>query len=315
MSNSPNILVLGYNAWDINLPVRSFPAADSKNEVGDILHGGGGPGATAAVAMARLGATIRLITQFGDDLTSRAQQDELRRAGVDTSLSSVAKGYESAKAVILVNPDNGDRTIFWTRGDLPALAPADMDGQWLQGADLFYTDGHDAPAATILAGQARAMSIPVVMDAGSVREGSAALVRQVSDAISSEGFAPDLTGCALPVAALQELRRRGPARVAMTFGRRGALALDQERVIHVPAFDVAVVDSTGAGDAFHAGYAYGRVTGLGFRSCLEYGAAVAALKCGHRGGRRGLPKRTEVAQLLQTGVRLRVPEEFAALIS
>jgi len=62
-----NILVVGYNAFDVTVPVGGMPDVDSKCEVADILYGGGGPGATAAVCLARLGARVKLVTVFGDD--------------------------------------------------------------------------------------------------------------------------------------------------------------------------------------------------------------------------------------------------------
>ena len=152
------------------------------------------------------------------------------------------------------------------------------------------------------------------MDAGSVREGSAALVAVVTDAISSEDFAPALTGCARPDEALRALHGLGPERVAMTFGRRGVLALIGAAIHHVPSFAVPVVDTTGAGDAFHAGYAFARATGRGFRESLTYGSAVAALKCRDWGGRRGLPEHSEVAALLQTGATVPISPEFCPLL-
>ncbi len=315
MSSSPRILVLGYNAWDVNLAVTNFPRRDTKCEVERIRFGGGGPAATAAVGLARLGAQVRLVTQLGDDLPGCLQRDELASAGVDLSLSRVVAGHETPRAVILVHPDGGERTIFWCRGDLPALAPEQVNPAWLDGTDMLYTDGHETGAAVVLAAEARQRGLPVVLDAGSVREGSAGLVAVVTDAISAEGFAAELTGCERPDEALRALRQRGPERVAMTCGARGVLALVGASLVHIPAFAVPVVDTTGAGDAFHAGYAFARATGREFVESLDYGSAVAALKCCDWGGRGGLPTCSEVDNLLRSGVRLPVPEEFISLLA
>ena len=312
MSSPGRILVLGYNAWDVNLSVDGFPPLDSKVAVDDIRVGGGGPGATAAVALARLGARVRLVTRFGDDLPGEFQQCELRAAGVDISASEVVAGHRSPLAVIMVHPQTGQRTIFWSRGDLPPLPPEAAVTGWLDDADLFYTDGHENAAALVLAAEARRRGIPVVMDAGSVRPGAAELVAEVSDLISSEVFAPALTGCPAAPAALRAVRLRGPRHVAMTFGAGGVLGLVDDQVCHVPAFAVPVVDTTGAGDAFHAGYALARSAGRDFAACLEYGCAVAALKCTDYGGRRGLPDAAAVAELLATGSRLPIPAHLAA---
>ena len=298
-----DILVVGYNAFDVVVPVAGLPQPDSKQQVAGIHIGGGGPGATAAVTLARLGARVRLVTVLTDDLPGRLQRQELQAAQVDLRWAVTEPNHVSAKAVILADPQREERTIFWSRGDLPHLAPESVDEQWLDETDLLYCDGHEAAAATRLAIAARQRGLPVVLDAGSVREGMRTLVRHCTDVISSSVFAPELTGCLQPAAALRALRDLGPVRVAMTFGQAGSLALMNDQVVHVPAFAVAVKDTTGAGDAFHAGYAWARAAGRGWLESLTFGSAVAALKCRDWGGRRGLPVLAEVESLLRDGRR------------
>ncbi len=87
LANSPKILVIGYNAFDITVPFDQYPKLDSKTEVDFIRLSGGGPGATAAVAMARLGASIDLVTPLTDDVGGMIQKEELLQAGVDISKS------------------------------------------------------------------------------------------------------------------------------------------------------------------------------------------------------------------------------------
>ena len=300
----PHILVIGYSAFDVvvSLPrdACDFPRRDSKNEVASIGLWGGGPGATAAVALARLGARVRLVTPLTDDEAGRIQRRELIAAGIDISLCPEIPDRPSAKAVIFVHPDTGERTIFSSRGDLPRL-PADLwRPRWLEGVDLLYLDGHEPELGLRAAVSTRAAGLPVVMDAGNVRDGSEALVAACSDVISSRRFAPDLEGTEDVRQALEGLRARGPERVAMTFGQGGVWALDPEPV-GVPAFRVRAVDTTGAGDVFHAGYAMARCLGGTFPDQLRYGAAAAALKCQALGGRGFLPSHEQVLQLLDHG--------------
>ncbi len=300
-----NILVVGYNAFDVTVPVDGLPTSDSKHEVSAVHHGGGGPGATAAVCLAKLGASVTLVTVFGDDEGAAIQRRELTAAGVDLSLSVKALGHRSPQAVILVEPRREHRTIFWTRGTLPALEPSAMDLGWLDHCDLLYCDGHDPLAAARLAAAARERGLPVVLDAGSVRPGTGTLVASCSDVISSRGFAPALTGQERPLRALEHLRRLGPRRVAMTFGEAGVVALGESsgEPFHVPAFATEVLDTTGAGDAFHAGYAFARARDETWSEALALGAAVAALKCRDWGGRRGLPGLAEAEAFRQQGLR------------
>ncbi len=268
-----------------------------------IILGGGGPGATAAVALARLGAEVRLVTVFGDDLGAQLQRAELMAAGVDVSPSVTAVGHPSARAVILVDEAREQRTILWTRGSLPQFDPAAVDPGWLPGCDLVYCDGHDCPAAARLARLARERGLPVVLDGGSVRDGARELVAHCTDVISSRGFAPALTGVDDVVGALRALRALGPSRVALTCGAQGCLALDGDAVVQVPAYAVSVKDTTGAGDAFHAGYAFALACGRPWLDALDFGAATAALKCREWGGRRGLPTLAEVVALRGGGAR------------
>jgi ribokinase len=302
VTRQPAILVVGYNAWDVGVILAETPRRDAKHEVPPITMGGGGPGATAAVALGRLGARVQLMTPLTDDAAGRMQAAELAAAGLDLALCPVHPGHASPMAVILVDPAGGDRTILWSRGDVPHLPAPPDPAALLAGVDLLYVDGHEPTAALPLAVAAGCRGLPVVMDAGSVREGSAELAAACSDVISSRIFAPDLTGRADPREALLDLRARGPAYVALTAGRDGVLALDGDRWLGVPAFAVAAVDTTGAGDAFHAGYALARAEGQSFAACLRFGAATAALKCLRPGGRPGLPDRAAVETLLREGV-------------
>ncbi len=297
------ILVVGYNAHDVTVAMSGLPDSDTKTEVSLICESGGGPAATAAVALARLGAAVRLITVFGDDEPSRRHQAELRDAGIDLSWCRRAVGRASPRAVILVDPRRGHRTIFWTRGTLPMLPADAVAREWLDGVDLLYCDGHECAAASRLAGWAGGRGIPVVLDGGSVRAGAETLVARCSDVISSRTFAPALTGQDEPLAALRALRERGPRRVALTAGEAGCLALVDDALVHVPAFAVPVRDTTGAGDVFHAGYAYALLQGRDFLGSLAFASAAAALKCRDWGGRRGLPTLAEIEALLRDGAR------------
>jgi sulfofructose kinase len=297
------VLVVGYNAWDTIIPLAQDPAADSKLEVARIISCGGGPAANAAFALARLGADVALATIFGDDEAGRQQRRDLQDAGVDLEFSRVAEGCETPRSCILVRPDDGSRRIIWSRGGLPAFAPADADPAWLQGVDLFYCDGHEAALSVRLAEAAKDLGLPAVMDAGTCRPGTTALAALCSDVISSTIFAPATTGEATPARALAALVNDRTRRVAMTFGSDGCLALDDGELCHVPAFAVDAVDTTGAGDLFHAGYAFARLQGMAFRAALEYGAAVAALKCRDYGGRTAAPTRAEVIDLIANGQR------------
>ncbi|MBU0741592.1 hypothetical protein KKG45_00415 [bacterium] len=295
------VIVVGYSAWDLIFPLAETPPPDSKTEVSPMVTCGGGPAANAAIALSKLGARVRLVSVMSDDAFGRAHLTELETAGVDVSLIRTAAHSRSPLAVIRVDPRSGERRIYWERGDLPRYDPAGVDASWLAGADLLLCDSHEAPAAAVLAFAARRRGLPVVLDAGSVKAGVPELVAHCTDVIGATGFACALNGIADQREALRRLRGQGPLRVGTTFGRAGVLGLDGDGFRYVPAFVTQVVDTTGAGDAFHAGYAWSLAAGGGFAASLRCGAAVAALQCRAYGGRAGLPCATEVETLLAHG--------------
>lgn len=295
------ILVVGYSAWDLIFPLASTPEPDTKTEVSPMVTCGGGPAANAAAALAALGDQVRLVSVLSDDVFGRAQLADLERAGVDVSLARVAPDSRTPLAVIRVDPRNGERRIYWERGDLPRLDPDTVDTAWLDSADLLLCDAHEVPAAARLAAAAGRRGLSVVLDAGSVRPGVPDLIPHCTDVIGALDFATDLAGIADRPEALRRLRARGPRRVGTTLGRAGVLGLDEDGLRHVPAFLSDAVDTTGAGDAFHAGYAWSLAAGGDFIANLRSGAAVAALQCRAYGGRGGLPDAAEVAELLARG--------------
>jgi len=296
-------LVIGYHAWDVIVPCADLPPPDGKGECPGMRAGGGGPAATAAVALARLGVDVRYVGLLPDDAPGRLQAEELAAAGVDLSLCVPAPGARTPLAVSLVDPRTGSRRICWDRGDLPTLPAAAADPAWLDDADLLLTDTHEPAAALVLARAAAARGLPAVLDAGTPRPGAVELAAACSDVVAAAGFARAVTGAGDPVRALAALRALGPERVATTCGQHGLLALDTDGPRHVPAYDVAAVDTTGAGDAFHAGYAWGLLRGEDFAGALDCGAAVAALAVGAVGGRAGLPDAAAVAALRTRGAR------------
>lgn len=303
VSGNDKILVVGYNAWDVTVPLARIPAPDTKMEVAPPIQGGGGPAATAAVALARWGCRVTLVTPLADDPAGRWHTAALADEGVDVSRSPQRTGKKSPQAVILVDGSDGSRRILWSRGDIPRLSPDEVPVSLLDGVGLLYCDGHENPACALLAAEARRRGLPVVLDAGSVREGLSDLLPFCTDVIGALGFPAALTGLADPGEALVALAAMGPGRVAMTGGDSGVLALAEGGPRYLPAFAVPVIDTTGAGDVFHAGYAYALRQGRDFAGCLDFGQAAAALKCRAWGGRAGIPSLQEIAALLRSGRR------------
>jgi ribokinase len=148
--------------------------------------------------------------------------------------------------------------------------------------------------------QAKARGMTVVMDAGTMRAGSQRLVALVDVLIASERFATPLVGAdAQPETALEALHELGPQLVIITLGPEGSIGSDRRNTIRQRAFPVDALDTTGAGDVYHGGYLYGMLQGWEVRRCMRFASAVAALKCCHIGGRKGIPDLHTVESFLR----------------
>ena len=125
--------------------------------------------------------------------------------------------------------------------------------------------------------------------------------------ITSSEFPHRLTGISDERASLVEMKARyGCAIVGVTLGARGAIIYCEGQFIESPAFEVpgGCRDTTGAGDAFHAGFIYGMLRGEDIEACLKIGNAVAALKCRALGGRAALPAAEELMEFISDATRL-----------
>ena len=117
--------------------------------------------------------------------------------------------------------------------------------------------------------------------------------------IAAEDFPALLTGVSDHRESLSLLHAMGPRVVGVTLGARGALAYDGTRFYESPGFHVDVLDTTGAGDAFHGAFLYGVLRKMGLEDTLRFANAVAAMNCTALGGRAALPRLSEVEAFLQ----------------
>jgi ribokinase len=138
--------------------------------------------------------------------------------------------------------------------------------------------------------QARASGITVVLDAGTMRKGTEALVSLADVLIASETFATPLVGTdASHETAVYALREMGPAQVVITLGVKGSIGLEDSGIVRQTAFPIRASDTTGAGDVYHGAYIYGLLQGWDMAECMRFASAAAALKCKEVGAQRGIP--------------------------
>lgn len=278
---------LGQCSLDYIALLDGYPGEDTKKEVSGFTVQGGGPVATALVALSRLGVKTCFMGRVSDDDAGAEIRKGLLKEGVDIKGLKVKKGGASQLAVILVNAKKGTRTICWQRPTVAPLLPKDVDPSIIRKKDFLLLDGLMKEASLKAAEIARANRIPVMLDAGRVRPGMLRLAALSDYIVCAEEFAKGLR--LTPKEALQRLSLFKPKAATVTLGRKGSLTWCGGRIFSQPAFKIEAVDTTGAGDVFHGGYICGLLRGWGIERTVEFASAFAALKCLKPGGRAGIP--------------------------
>jgi ribokinase len=289
------VIGLGQACVDFLGRVPLFPREDGKVELLDLYRQCGGPASTALVTLSRLGVPCSFLGSVSDDAFGVEIVEALKHEGVDASLLNILPGYSSQYAFIAVSRNSGNRTIFWHRGSVPHLTKEQVDLAPFTHAEILHLDGLMIEASIEAVEQARSRGLVVVLDAGTMREGSVELASMVDVLIASARFADPLVGAdAKPEKALEALSALGPKTVVMTLGQQGSLGWDGGEPVKQEAFPVEAVDTTGAGDVYHGAYIYGLLQGRPLKECMRFASAVAAIKCREVGARRGIPRLNEV---------------------
>jgi sugar/nucleoside kinase (ribokinase family) len=297
-----DLVGVGLNATDTLIRLSEFPQRGSKLEYDAEHVMPGGQVATTVIACQAWGLRTRYVGKLGDDDASRLHEREFRRAGVDAGLIKVA-GAASPKSLIIVDPE-GERTVLCRRDERVILRPEELQRDWITQARALHVDGHDTAAATLAATWAREGGLVVIADLDEVYPGVDALIEKIDYLIVSRDFPVRLTGEKDLAKALREIRDRYGCRLtAATLGQDGVLAWDGQTIHHGAAYRVPVVDTTGAGDIFHAGFIFALLRGWELERQLDFACAAAAMNCMAEGARGGITSLDAVLKFMETNPR------------
>ncbi len=302
-----DVVGIGQSSLDHVCIVDGLPAFAGKAAIERYERMPGGQVATAILACARLGLRTRFVGTVGDDEAGPFVLEPLVRAGVDVTRVQRVPGRPTQLAFILVDRASGERTVLWYRD--PGLAPAigDLRREDVVDARLLHLDGGDPEVAIWAAKIAREEGIPVLIDLDTAGPGLSELLALVDFPIVSRGFAEAYAGTSDPADALAALIAAGARMAVVTLGDAGATARIGDRIIRSPAIRVAVRDSTGAGDAFHAAFGFSVLSGHGPLRALQNANAAAAMNCRALGAQGGLPTRDELERFIEGSTRLSRP--------
>jgi sugar/nucleoside kinase (ribokinase family) len=304
MSNENyDVVVLGMNVVDVLTGVPSVVTPDTKHEVEKILVQGGGPASTASCQIASFGWRTAFVGRHGRNTISAISEAEFARCGVLPDLFLRDNpGAQPAVAIVEVDHAKQQRTVFFSTTGCPKLTAAEVPVEAIRRARAILVDGYEAAAARAALLAAQGTPCRSVLD---LEAGDPAALRELlslgTDAILPLAAARELVGAgtgAAPAEVLRGLARKSgsTAQLIVTDGANGSWALDTEKnpageILHQPAFRVAVVDTTGCGDCYHAAYLSALLCGWPLALRMEFASWTAAYVAEALGGRTNLPTR------------------------
>jgi sugar/nucleoside kinase (ribokinase family) len=286
------VLCVGEINVDIVLQGYSeFPIPGKEVLVRDFAMVLGSATAIMAMGLARLGTPVAFVGKVGEDVWGRHCLDDMASRGIDLSRVVRGDGLKTGVTVSITHP--ADRALVTYLGAISALTGADVPEAAMAGcshlhaSSFFFQEGL-RPDFPDLFARARRAGLTTSLDTGYDPSGQwdAGLretLRETDLFFPNEVELAALTGTADPAQGLRRLKN-GRTRVVAKLGLQGAMALDGDRLVHVPAYRVEAVDTTGAGDSFNAGFLHRWLEGAALVDCLRLGAACGALSTRGLGG-------------------------------
>jgi ribokinase len=300
-NRKPRIAVVGSNMIDLVTYVSRMPVRGETIEAPSFEMGHGGKGANQAIAAAKLGASVVMVTKVGDDMFADNTIKNFARFGVDTTHVGRVVGRSSGVAPIMVEP-SGENSILIVKGANSDLSPADVEraAEDLTACDLILLQ-LEVPLETVYAAiafGARHGVKTLLNPAPATPELDLEKIRHASFFVPNETELAILTG--MPVdseseiaAAARSLIAKGIGIVIVTMGSRGALLTTPTQVKRIAPIRVTPVDTTGAGDAFVGSFARYFAAGLGVEAALDKAIRYAADSVTRRGTQKAYAMESE----------------------
>lgn len=291
------VVCVGLAVLDLVFEVDAFPRIAGKHFARRLHQIGGGPAANGAVTVVRLGGEAAFVGAVGDDPTGQGILAGLRSEGVDVANVAVVSDATSPTSAVLVDP-SGERLIV-NHLDASLHARANPSTDPPGDADAVLADLRWPEAAERACRSARTRGRPAVLDYDLTTDlDDAPLLAAATHIAFSQPALARRAGTDDPAEGLRRIAGQTDAWVAVTLGGGGVHWLDGDTVTRLPAFDVEVVETLGAGDVFHGALALSLGAGEREADAVRFASAAAALKCARAGGRAGIPRSDDVRTFL-----------------
>jgi ribokinase len=301
------VVVIGSTNTDLTVRAPRIPAPGETVLGSHLQTTAGGKGANQAVASARAGGEVVLVTAIGDDGFGDSALEDFVREGIDVGLIRRVPGTPSGVALIVVDDRSGENAITVAPGANLALTPHDVElvAGLLEPDDVVLLQ-LEIPLETVEAAArlAAGRGARVILNPAPACALPDPLLAHVSVLTPNEAEAHELSGVAgRDDAALSRaaaaLRARGVSDVLITLGARGVFASTADASELVPGFPVAAVDTTAAGDVFTGALAVAILERRGLRDAIRFACAAAAISVTRPGAQASAPRRDEIEMFLR----------------
>ncbi len=292
------ILCLGHAAYDITLPMDSFPIENKKVRLKDKkVECGGGPAATAAYLLSYWGVPTYFAGIVGNDYYGDKIKAEFEKVGVNTTYLETNPDKNTTSSYIIANKGNGSRTIITSKDiDVSFKEIKEIKDDF----DYILVDGDEDELAYKVIMDKKGKSISMI-DAGKSDEKTVKLARIVDYLVCSNDFARDYTKMPLDYenldtikAIYDKLEKEFPGKVIITLEKYGSFTRINGEYKLVPSLKMQAIDSTGAGDIFHGSLLYFLSQGYELEHAMRLSNITSAISVTRVGGRYSIPKLEEV---------------------
>lgn len=258
----------------------------------------GGAVATALVALAQFGISTQLISKIGSDYEGDFIITEFQRKNVDISNLAIEKNGVSRVILVLIDRASGERCFTWRPENLKPLELTHSNQIAIQSAKILHLN--ESNETTMQAAKwAKNANVTIVFDGGWLSESVNELLQMVDIPIVSEEFGKQWIPNATANKVIEELFNLNKSIAVVTLGAKGCIVKSEKGTFAFPAFPIKAIDTTGAGDAFRAGFIYGLLQNWEIEQIICFSSAVAAINCLTIGGQAGLPTVDMVERFLR----------------
>ena len=270
--------------------------------------GPGGKGGNQAVAAARAGSQVNMITKLGNDEFGAIAVKSFKADGINLDYTPITEDYPTGAALILVD-DSGENMIVVTLGACGTITREEVFAaeEAIKKSSVVVTQLETSNEAVIAAVElANKYNVPVIFNPAPYNDNyPRKILPLVTYATPNETEAGYMAGLAViddesALLAASKIKQMGVKTVIITLGKRGSLIYqDTDDYTFVPAFNVKAIDTTGAGDAFNGGLAHAIEKGMEIKEAVRFANAVAAISVTRFGTAPAMPTKAEIARFLK----------------